>query len=80
MSEMGLQELVRFLTLYLAAGVEVGAAVIVGFAAAEAIMRAAAVSSSARLKRITPSKSTSGLLAGSRWQLNLSWRRTSSAR
>jgi len=40
MSEMGLQDLVRLLTLYLAAGVEVGAAVIVGFAAAEAIVRA----------------------------------------
>jgi uncharacterized membrane protein len=37
---MGLQELVRLLTLYLAAGVEVGAALIVGFAAAEAIVRA----------------------------------------
>jgi uncharacterized membrane protein len=35
-----LQELVRFLTVYLAAGVEVGAAVIVGFAAAEAMVRA----------------------------------------
>ena len=37
---MGLQELVRLLTLYLAAGIEVGAAVIVGFAAGEAIVRA----------------------------------------
>ena len=35
-----MQELVRLLTLYLAACVEVGAAVIVGFAAAEAILRA----------------------------------------
>jgi uncharacterized membrane protein len=35
-----LQDLVRLLTLYLAAGVEVGAAVIVGFAAGEAIVRA----------------------------------------
>jgi len=35
-----LQEVVRLLTLYLAAGVEIGAAVIVGFAAAEAILRA----------------------------------------
>ena len=35
-----MQELVRLLTLYLAAGVEVGAAVIVGFAAGEAIVRA----------------------------------------
>lgn len=32
--------MVRLLTLYLAAGVEVGAAVIVGFAAGEAIIRA----------------------------------------
>jgi hypothetical protein len=32
--------LVRLLTLYLAAGVEVGAAAIVGFAACEAIVRA----------------------------------------
>ncbi len=36
-----MQELIRFLTLYLAAGIEVGAAVIVGFAAGEAIFRAA---------------------------------------
>jgi uncharacterized membrane protein len=35
-----LQELVRLLTLYLAAGVGVGAAAIVGFAACEAIVRA----------------------------------------
>ena len=35
-----MQELVRLLTLYLAAAVEVGAAVIVGFAAGEAIVRA----------------------------------------
>lgn len=35
-----LQELVRLLTLYLAAGIEVGAAAIVGFAAGEAIVRA----------------------------------------
>ncbi len=35
-----MQELVRLLTLYLAAVVEVGAAVIVGFGAGEAIVRA----------------------------------------
>lgn len=35
-----MQDLVRLLTLYLAAGVEIGAAVIVGFAAGEAIVRA----------------------------------------
>jgi hypothetical protein len=35
-----LQELIRFLTLYLAAAVEVGAAVIVAFAAGEAMVRA----------------------------------------
>ena len=35
-----MQELVRLLTLYLAAGVEIGAALIVGFAAGEAIARA----------------------------------------
>jgi len=34
------ENLVRLLTLYLAAGVEIGAAVIVGFAAGEAIVRA----------------------------------------
>ncbi len=36
-----MQNLVRLLTLDLAAGVEIGAAVIVGFAAGEAIVRAA---------------------------------------
>ena len=36
-----LQDLVRLLTLYLAAGVEVGAAAIVGIAAGEAMVRAA---------------------------------------
>jgi len=35
-----LQELVRLLTLYLGAGVEIGAAIIVGFAASEANARA----------------------------------------
>ena len=37
-----MEYLVRLLTLYLAAGIEVGAAIIVGFAAGEAIVRVAA--------------------------------------
>lgn len=56
MSEMGLQELVRLLTLYLAAGVEVGAAVIVSFAAGRRSSELGWVSSSARARPIPPRK------------------------
>jgi uncharacterized membrane protein len=56
--------LVRLLTLYLAAGVEVGAAVIVGFAAGEAILRAGR----GLLKRETSADSTEEIrLRLARW-------------
>ena len=74
-----MQELVRFLTLYLAAGVEVGAAPTVGFAAGEAMVRAV----SGLLKgesEAVPKEEIRLRLAGWRRQLNSSWLPTSSAR
>ncbi len=72
--------MVRLMTLYLAAGVEVGVAVIVGFAACEAIVRAM----SGLFKRQTSENFTEeirlGSLAGWRSQSSSNWRRTSYAR
>lgn len=59
-----MQELVRILTLYLAAGVEVAAAVIVGFASGEAIVNAGW----GLIKRQASTDSTEGIrLRLARW-------------